>query len=1049
MAGINSTQDLVSSNNNNAPPFLSISVLIFFENCNMSSREEQGHPNVAGRRVLENPISLQQMEDGIVDRKVFSAYCNAIIHFFNWCSEREVDGSPPLLTNLAKETVANTQTAHVGERRREHWARIKAIYLELIRKAKTAPLVIEENLTSDVVMEYISTGANQRTGKALSESSYKGNRSAIFHLFRCQNGRGPTEEYRQQIRNLWTGFGRLQNRARAIQNPNGDDSDGSSVDNEDDRDEFKEGKEPMSIELYRAVLKWLLEYASVDGVLSACFLCLTWNLACRGNNTAKLKLSHLSWTKFDCMQINFKHTKTDISGAQKRIKRNLYANVIEPEIDFTFVLGLYLAIGFTTSSRQEEGFKLFPGSSESTTKRVSRKLKEVLEQHKEEVLSMGYSCVNDIGIHSLRKGAATYLGSLPGGPSPVAICHRCGWSTGKVLDIYFQHLQRGDEFVGRCLSLLNLMSSDFALSPAYFDADLVSEQWMKNCLQRVFPCFYHLDNMQRILQQCLASMMHHREHVARFEANHPARSSIAIFRDHSLMEPGLVALNVKKAWETKKHISGVPPHVKELADLAEIKDQLGSIVEKIFEKVMKGTTDFFDSRRIGGGEITEERLMQLIQNASDATRSEVADRLTSQLERLMEAFQSNVTGQLNDEPGEISVPLTAELPHDFQFPSSNVLDLWTQWNIPNVERSIPALKNVLAESYKFLDSQPRSAGECNRLTRLQHDKKDSRRESRRTASDMKSLCKFIEEEACKFGFMNITEENMLEAFEAVTLEWETLGGRESASGRSTRFEQWSWKTTLKFVHDLKRDRRAAANAANTSNAADSMSGSVSSATHSRSRRDSRHSRRVAARRTRQQAAPSSEGSGTDRTTASVPRRPRRRQRTQGTARDAPQDIDLADHFPNAFDGLTTEQICELHHVDPQEIDRIRRAEQQAADQEMLANNRMVVHHPRGVAQNHGNNTLAERRRYANTLELVIQGATAPAVERRMGRNGRLIGQCWLPGCCFPNMELYACHLEGCNRHVHHLCADESQLASNHDERYKYCSSEHKQIGDGR
>ena len=738
-------------------------------------------------------------------------------------AEKDTDASFPLLTDLAKETVTSTQTAHEGEGPRQHRTRLKSLFMERLRNARTNPLIVEENITPQLVMDFIRIGANQQTGDPLSDHSYRGMKAAVNHLFRCQNGIGTSAAYNVVIKNLFGGFGKVSVRRtrrgrrsrRNQRDPDqagianeqavaaNEESDDSSDDSGDDRDEFKEGKEPMSVELYRSVIKWMLDYASTDSLLAACFICLTWNLACRGNNTAKLKLSHMSWMKFDCMQINFKHTKTDVSGAQKRAKRNLYANVKEPDIDFTFLLGLYLASCFTTSSRQEAGFRLFPGSSEGTAKRVSRKLKEVLELHRDEVMSMGYSSISDIGLHSLRKGAASYLGSLPGGPSPVAICHRCGWSTGKVLDIYFRQLQRGDEFVGRCLSLLNLLSSDFASSPAYFSAELVNDAWMSNCLQQVFPCFYHLERMQKILQQCLASMMHHRDRVCQLEANHPARASIAIFRDHRLMGPGLAALKVDKAWETTNHISGVPPHVKELVDLAEIKDQLETIVDRIFEKVMNGTQRYFEECRIGGGEITEARLMRLIQNASDATRTEVSDRLTNQLERLLGSFQFNQN--LNDEPGENSTELLpTELPEDFEFPSSNTLDLWTQWNIPNRERQIPALRNVSTEAYKFLDLQPRSRGECNRLTRLQRTRTDERRASRKVASDMKTVCEFIEKEATQFGYINITEEKMGDAFRKVTESWERAGGLLTNGGRRVRFEQRSWKTTLTFVRKLKK-----------------------------------------------------------------------------------------------------------------------------------------------------------------------------------------------------------------------------------------------------
>ena len=96
-------------------------------------------------------------------------------------------------------------------------------------------------------------------------------------------------------------------------------------------------------------------------------------------------------------------------------------------------------------------------------------LKKVLREHKEEVLSMGYDSIDEIGLHSVRKGVSTYLASMPGGPPAAALCLRAGWSMGQVKDIYFHHMDGGDEFVGRCAAMLNMSNGEFATSPAFFD----------------------------------------------------------------------------------------------------------------------------------------------------------------------------------------------------------------------------------------------------------------------------------------------------------------------------------------------------------------------------------------------------------------------------------------------------------------------------------------------------------------------------------------------------------------------------------------------------
>jgi hypothetical protein len=60
-----------------------------------------------------------------------------------------------------------------------------------------------------------------------------------------------------------------------------------------------------------------MTWGTVDAMFGQCFLVHTWNLTCRGHNTARIRLSHMSWNTFDATQINFKHTKMDKLGGGK------------------------------------------------------------------------------------------------------------------------------------------------------------------------------------------------------------------------------------------------------------------------------------------------------------------------------------------------------------------------------------------------------------------------------------------------------------------------------------------------------------------------------------------------------------------------------------------------------------------------------------------------------------------------------------------------------------------------------------------------------------
>ena len=52
----------------------------------------------------------------------------------------------------------------------------------------------------------------------------------------------------------------------------------------------QEGKDPMSMELYKKLCGWLLDWNMSDGVFGHCFLVLTWNLSCCTHNTANIQL---------------------------------------------------------------------------------------------------------------------------------------------------------------------------------------------------------------------------------------------------------------------------------------------------------------------------------------------------------------------------------------------------------------------------------------------------------------------------------------------------------------------------------------------------------------------------------------------------------------------------------------------------------------------------------------------------------------------------------------------------------------------------------------
>ena len=83
---------------------------------------------------------------------------------------------------------------------------------------------------------------------------------------------------------------------------------------------------------------------------------------------------------------------------------------------------------------------------------------------------MGYK-ISDLGTHSMRKGAATYISSgTTAAPSSISINLRGGWKMG-INDVYMLYEKAGDAYVGRILLGLPVLSGEFVSLPAplYFE----------------------------------------------------------------------------------------------------------------------------------------------------------------------------------------------------------------------------------------------------------------------------------------------------------------------------------------------------------------------------------------------------------------------------------------------------------------------------------------------------------------------------------------------------------------------------------------------------
>ena len=744
-------------------------------------------------------ITLDTVRDGVVSKKTLDMYGHESLTFLSWCQTNR----PDWLTAVGTGRLQRIKTRREGERTRAFQKRMYRQLKTLLRRCSSEPLLVLHRITPESFMDYVMSNRRdaRRGGGYLGKSAYGNKRSAFNHLFRCHNRRGFPEDFNSELGNLYRGFYRNITFQRQIRRRHQQEQQQQEVDGNEDgddgqdnpnlplgveRENYKEGKDPMSVDLYQRLARWFIEWNTTDGIWGFCFLVLTWNLACRANNTALISVSQVAWaSSFDSFEIVFGHTKMGQSGDDAKYPRHLYANPKNPLSCPVFALALYFSTCFNTPLVNDS--LLFPGNDQY--QRFSKMLVRMLNEHEEEVSNLGYRN-SDLGTHSIRKGAVSYLASLPGGPPAAAICIRAGWTMGKVRDIYMRYITSGDEFVGRSLSLLPLLSVDFGASPPYFS--VVHEEWGVAMCANQFPMLNRLATFRRMLLMCLASVCHHRVFVLDLVPNHVVRLTSQIHRSAGAMQrfdDDAEVVVVTHPWNDARHIfTGIPPHVSVLQELTLVKVQQRELLDTFVSKVKQA----IDESGVGGGVLTEARLRVIFDDFATSLEVRLNRLEVGAVVAAAERVETNTGYRWHMHGGKFH-----RVPADWRFPRIGVFDLWKQWWIGDTVRGVPPLKTLQVKDLEHLDAIPLSEEEQHGRTGRN---KERRQPSRAIFFDMTYLMTYITTKVTENGGIPlvITDSAVVRMFELVGGVF--LGGRNA---------QKRWSTVSNEVQKRAREHRQA------------------------------------------------------------------------------------------------------------------------------------------------------------------------------------------------------------------------------------------------
>jgi len=270
-----------------------------------------------------------------------------------------------------------------------------------------------------------------------------------------------------------------------------------------------EGKEQMNLSVYKLTCELLVEDGSPESIFCLCFLTLQWNLISRSEATESIAFSQMSWED-DHLKLCFPKHKSDQVGMNKDEARHVYSNPSMPAICPIRALSAY-CLAFPQVII--DGGKLFPGSEQKS--RFGKCLHRIFNNNRDLYLSYHVD-PQELGTHSIRKGAATYCcAGVHPGPPVVSVCLRAGWTIGRVKERYLKYENAGDELVGRTLLTgIPPTSCEFGISPLYFCSS-PNETDYNNLSEIFLSMVFPIENtkLKCLCKQLLACTIYHEEWI--------------------------------------------------------------------------------------------------------------------------------------------------------------------------------------------------------------------------------------------------------------------------------------------------------------------------------------------------------------------------------------------------------------------------------------------------------------------------------------------------------------------------------------------------------
>ena len=595
----------------------------------------------------EDQEHIEYWERSRISSSSHNVYHNSLSRFFNWLYIKV----PQILKPEFIEQCLD----------RERNELIRQSIVHFLERKEYEPVHFP-NLDANLFKCFIAS-LRTSNGQRLSPSTYQTYRSALYNLFVIYGQLPLYAALNDNLKNVFSGISR--DYARSVRDGQG---------------EIKKGKDPLPFNLYRIIAKEFLRIGGKKEIFAHTFMILCWNLMCRASNAYQIKFNHME-LRADALCVYFAQMKNDQTGSRPRDPRHIYANPLMPEICPILSLGMYwLTYGFIGSSNNS----LFPGSN-----RQDDRFRIILAQAAQggvilqelENRAMHY---DDLGTHSMRKGAATYAssGSIMA-PSAAAIHLRAGWKLGGVQDTYLRYESAGDMFVGRVVSGLPIHKPDFDVVGPFLQGE-------DNFSELVRLCFIGIpDELVFIGTRCLASLVYHYQFIRNtLDSNHPVmRSSLFTNRDlFTRVERSVKCTLESPTLDVVR--TGIPPHCEIIRSI----NNLSETVKNTQQQTVNRIIQVLEEHAVGEGSVTSHGLQNIL-----------AEQFSRQLQEIQSAIGHIQPPAASPEPPAPEPQVERQifhvngrlrrLPADYRLPNCGPGEAFRQWCFPDTMNNISALKD--------------------------------------------------------------------------------------------------------------------------------------------------------------------------------------------------------------------------------------------------------------------------------------------------------------------------------------------------------------------